>query len=54
MNNFWTVGVDANQKIFLEHEAKRVRLYLEGEQFTSHDDKISYASNLAREFNGTL
>jgi hypothetical protein len=55
MNNFWTVGIEANQKVFLENESVRdVKLYLEGKEFATLDEKAKFASNLARTLNGTL
>jgi len=55
MNNFWTVGIDADGKVFLENESKQdVKLYLEGKEFNSVNEKAFFASNLARSLNGTL
>jgi hypothetical protein len=55
MNNFWTVGIDADGKVFLENEKVRdIKLYVEGKEFKSVDEKALFASKLARSINGTL
>jgi len=55
MNNFWTVGIDVDGRVFLENESKQdVKLYLEGKEFDSVEEKALFASKLARSINGTL
>jgi hypothetical protein len=53
MNNFWTVAIDADGRVFLENEAERgTRFYLEG-NFTTQDERVLFASKIARKINGT-
>ena len=53
MNNFWTVAIDTSGRVFLENEKLHgIQLFLEG-RFKSNEEKILFASNLARQINGT-
>jgi hypothetical protein len=51
----WTVGVNAEQKVYLETDdfTHDVRLYVNGD-FENKEQEIKYASVLARKLNGTL
>lgn len=54
MNNFWTVAIDADGRVFLENEANRgTRFYLEG-SFDTQDNRVLFASEIARKINGTF
>jgi hypothetical protein len=54
MNNFWTVAVDADGRVFLENEsAHGTRFYLEGD-FATQDTRVLFASEIARKINGTF
>jgi hypothetical protein len=51
----WTVGVTKDDRVFLETDdfTHDVRLYVNGD-FSSKEQEIKYASDLARKINGTL
>jgi hypothetical protein len=54
MNNFWTVAVDKDGRVFLENEAEYgKRFYLEG-NFGTQEDCVLFASIVARKINGTF
>jgi hypothetical protein len=54
-SEIWTVGVDKDQRVFLETDdfTHDTRLYVNGD-FATKDSEIQYASNLARKLNGTF
>ena len=54
MNNFWTVRVNNDGKVFLENESHfNIKLVVEG-AFANQDDEILFAANMARKINGTF
>jgi hypothetical protein len=54
MNNFWTVKVNKDGKVFLENESYfDIKLVVEG-AFANKDEEILFAANTARKINGTF